>query len=65
MDRSGSPDTASVQNPVSNPEGTGIGGQEEPQPSSEKMKSDPSEPTEKKQQKVESMGNKPLDPADK
>ncbi|KAK5128771.1 hypothetical protein LTR85_000104 [Meristemomyces frigidus] len=62
---SGSPDTASIQNPVSNPEQSGLGGQEEPQPSSDKMKSDPSEPDDVKRSKVEEMGQKPLDPADK
>ncbi|KAK4545320.1 hypothetical protein LTR36_003500 [Oleoguttula mirabilis] len=62
---SGSPDTASLQTPVSNPEQSGLGAQEEEQPSSENMKSDPSEPDHVKRSKVEKEGQKPLDAADK
>lgn len=64
-DGASSPDTASVQTPVSNPEQSGLGGQEEPQPSQERMKRDPDEPDEKKRAEVLKEGQKPLDPADK
>lgn len=62
-----SPDTASTQKPVSNPEQMGmhVGAQEEPQPSQDKMKNGPSEPAHVKRSKVEQEGQKPLDPADK
>jgi hypothetical protein len=62
---SGSPDTASIQSPISNPEETGLGGQEEEQPSQDRMKRDPNEPDSKKRKEVLKEGSKPLDPADK
>jgi len=63
---SSAPDTASTAKPVSNPEQSGLGRQEEPQPSSEQMKRDPNEPAEKKREKVLEFGeSKKLDAADK
>lgn len=64
-DAKGSLDSASLAKPVSNPESTGIGSQEEPQPSQEHMKRDPKEPDAKKREEVLKEGNKPLDAADK
>ncbi|TEA20583.1 hypothetical protein C8034_v008562 [Colletotrichum sidae] len=61
----GSPDTASIQNPVSNPGDDGIGLQEEPQPSQENIINDPKAPAAEKRANVEKEGKKPLDPADK
>ena len=59
-------DHASVQNPVSHPEESGIGGQEEPTESQDKMKHDPNKPdSQKKKETLEYGQNKPLDPADK
>ncbi|KAF2743493.1 hypothetical protein M011DRAFT_480834 [Sporormia fimetaria CBS 119925] len=59
-------DTKSTHTPVSNPEESGIGGQEETTESQGAMKRDPNEPAEKKREKVLEYGqNKPLDPADK
>lgn len=62
--RTGSPDTASVQNPVSNPSQGGAAQAEEPQPSQENMRRDPSEPDDVKRSYVEKEGQKPMDPAD-
>ncbi|KAK5707866.1 hypothetical protein LTR97_000405 [Elasticomyces elasticus] len=60
---SGSQDTKSVQTPVSNPgSDSGIGHQEEGSPD---FKNDPKESDGKKREKVEQLGQKPLDPADK
>ncbi|KAK4631488.1 hypothetical protein CLAFUW4_03446 [Fulvia fulva] len=50
--------------PVTNPEESGLGGQEEPQPSQEYMKRPKDEPDHIKRQHVEAEGQKPLDPAD-
>lgn len=58
-------DTGSVQNPISNPEEGGIGGQEESTPSQGAMKRDPKESDEKKREKILGYGqNKKLDAAD-
>ncbi|KAK4505339.1 hypothetical protein PRZ48_003302 [Zasmidium cellare] len=50
--------------PVSNPEQSGLGAQEEPQASQENMKRPPEEPDHVKRSYVEKEGQKPLDPAD-
>jgi hypothetical protein len=63
--RTGSPDTASVQTPVSDPGQAGAAQSEEPQQSQENMRRDPSEPDHVKRQHVEKEGTKPMDPADK
>lgn len=63
--RTGSPDTASVQNPVSNPSQGAAAQSEEPQGSQENMRRDPREPDDVKRAHVEKEGQKPLDPADK
>ncbi|KAM0703705.1 hypothetical protein Q7P35_009644 [Cladosporium inversicolor] len=63
--RTGSPDTASVQTPVSDPGQAGAAQSEEPQQSQENMRRDPSEPDHVKREHVEKEGTKPLDPADK
>lgn len=57
----GKPTTAQ---PVSNPEQSGLGGQEEPQPSQDNLKRPPEEPDHVKRSYVEKEGQKPLDPAD-
>ena len=54
-----------MQTPVSNPSEAGAATSEEPQPSQENMKRDPSEPDHVKRQHVEKEGMKPMDPADK
>ena len=59
----GSPDSASLQTPVSN-ESKIPGEQDEGTPSHEQAKRDPSEPAEKKRAHVESQGKKPLGPED-
>lgn len=64
-DSQSSPDTASVQTPVSDPSSSGLGQQEEQQPAMEQLHRDPNEPDEKKREHVEKMGQKPLDAADK
>ncbi|KAM0720811.1 hypothetical protein Q7P37_003096 [Cladosporium fusiforme] len=63
--RTGSPDTASVQNPVSNRGQSGAAQSEEPQQSWENVRRDPSEPDDVKRAHVDQEGKKPLDPADK
>ncbi|EME47556.1 hypothetical protein DOTSEDRAFT_69491 [Dothistroma septosporum NZE10] len=50
--------------PVTNPEETGSGRQEESKPSQENMKRPKEEPDGMKRQHVEAEGQKPLDPAD-
>ncbi|EMC92173.1 hypothetical protein BAUCODRAFT_38204, partial [Baudoinia panamericana UAMH 10762] len=59
----GSPDSASVQTPVSHPSEANAATSEEPQPSQDNVRSDPSEPDHVKRQKVEEAGQTPLDPA--
>jgi len=61
----GGGDTGSLAQPISNPDQAGLGAQEEQQPSSENMRSDPKEPDHVKRERVEQEGQKPLDPADK
>lgn len=61
----GSHDSASLAKPVSNPESTGLGAQEEEQPTSNALKNDPNESAETKRAKVEEQGKIPLDAADK
>lgn len=62
---SGVTDTASTASPVSNPEDTGIGGQEEDQPSQDVAKQDPDKPKEEKRETMEKWGTgRKLDPAD-
>lgn len=58
-DGTSSPDTASVQQPVSNRSKI-PGDQDEGTDSHDKVKRDPSEPAEEKRKSVESQGNKPL-----
>lgn len=58
-------DTKSAQNPVSNPEATGLGEQETTTESADHMKHDPSESGAEKRKKTLEFGqNKKLDPAD-
>jgi len=59
----GSPDTASVQTPVSD-QSSIPGNQDEGTPSHDQVKRDPSESAEKKRAHVESQANKPLGPED-
>ncbi|KAL8931356.1 MAG: hypothetical protein Q9211_007023, partial [Gyalolechia sp. 1 TL-2023] len=58
-----SPDTASIQQPVSNRSSI-PGDQDEGTDSHDKVKRDPNEPAEEKRKSVESQGNKPLGPED-
>jgi hypothetical protein len=59
-------DHVSLQNPVSHPEQSGIGGQEEPTESQDNMKHDPEKPdSQKRKETLEYGQNKPLDAADK
>ncbi|KAI1817712.1 hypothetical protein GGS20DRAFT_531495 [Poronia punctata] len=62
---SASPDTASVQNPVSNPKGAKVGQQTEDTSTQEAFKQDPKKSPQQKREKVEEQGKKPLDAADK
>ncbi|KAL8683592.1 MAG: hypothetical protein Q9186_000504 [Xanthomendoza sp. 1 TL-2023] len=62
-DGNSSPDTASVQTPVSNRSKI-PGDQDEGTESHDKVKRDPSEPAEVKRKSVESQANKPLGPED-
>lgn len=62
-DGASSPDTASVQQPVSNRSSI-PGDQDESTDSHEQVKRDPNEPAEEKRKSVESQGNKPLGPED-
>jgi hypothetical protein len=62
--RTGSPDTASVQTPVSNPSEAGAALSEEPQLSQENMRRDPSEPDHVKREHVEREGMKKMDAGD-
>ncbi|TKA49851.1 hypothetical protein B0A49_13734, partial [Cryomyces minteri] len=61
-DSQSSPDTASTANPVSNPEESGLGQQEE---GTDPVKQDPKKSDAEKAKRVEQQGNKPLDAADK
>ncbi|KAG9570013.1 hypothetical protein KCU71_g1431, partial [Aureobasidium melanogenum] len=63
--RTGSPDTASVQTPVSNPKGAATGQQGEDSSTQEAFKQDPNAPASEKRKNVEEKGQRPLDPADK
>lgn len=56
-------DTASLANPVSNPSGS-MGQTEEPTMTQEQALPDKDLPDEEKRKRVESLGQKPLDPAD-
>ncbi|CAO1604690.1 hypothetical protein XANCAGTX0491_008234 [Xanthoria calcicola] len=62
-DSTSSPDTASVQQPVSDRSSI-PGDQDEGTPSHDTVKQDPNKPAEEKKQNVESQGNKPLGPED-
>jgi hypothetical protein len=62
---SASPDTASIQNPVSNPKGAKVGQQTEDTSTHSAFKQDPNKPAESKRQAVEEQGKRPLDAADK
>ncbi|CAD0090126.1 unnamed protein product [Aureobasidium vineae] len=63
--RTGSPDTASVQTPVSDPKGSATQGRGGDSSMQEAFKQDPNAPASEKRKNVEEMGQKPLDPADK
>ncbi|KAI4192906.1 MAG: hypothetical protein LQ346_004086 [Caloplaca aetnensis] len=58
-----SPDTASVQQPVSDRSSI-PGDQDEGTPSHEQVKQNPNKPAEQKRKSVESQGEKPLGPED-
>ncbi|KAI0397902.1 hypothetical protein F5Y17DRAFT_412687 [Xylariaceae sp. FL0594] len=60
-----SPDTASIQNPVSNPKGAKVGQQTEDTSTQGAFKQDPNKPAQSKRKVVEEQGKKPLDAADK
>ncbi|KAL9001269.1 MAG: hypothetical protein Q9169_000160 [Polycauliona sp. 2 TL-2023] len=62
-DSTASPDTASVQQPVSDRSSI-AGDQDEGTPSHDNVKQDPNKPAEEKRKNVESQGNKPLGPED-
>ena len=62
-DSTSSPDTASVQTPVSNRSSI-PGDQDEGTPSHDNVKQDPNKPAEEKRKNVESQGQKPLGPED-
>ncbi|KAL9042495.1 MAG: hypothetical protein Q9180_000568 [Flavoplaca navasiana] len=62
-DSNTSPDTASVQQPVSDRSSI-PGDQDEGTPSHDNVKQDPNKPAEEKKKNVESQGNKPLGPED-
>ncbi|KAL8809856.1 MAG: hypothetical protein Q9200_003063 [Gallowayella weberi] len=62
-DSTSSPDTASVQTPVSDRSSI-PGDQDEGTESHDKVKRDPNEPAEEKRKSVESQGKKPLGPED-
>ncbi len=62
-DSTSSPDTASVQQPVSDRSSI-PGDQDEGTASHDNVKQDPNKPAEEKKQNVESQGNKPLGPED-
>ncbi|KAI4274097.1 MAG: hypothetical protein LQ337_004179 [Flavoplaca oasis] len=62
-DSNTSPDTASVQQPVSDRSSI-PGDQDEGTPSHDNVKQDPNKPAEEKKRNVESQGNKPLGPED-
>ncbi|PSK45226.1 hypothetical protein B9Z65_2366 [Elsinoe australis] len=64
-DSTASPDTASVQTPVSNPSGAGIGQQEDDTSTQQTFKQDPNTSAEEKRKQVDKQGQKPLDPANK
>lgn len=61
----GSPDTKSVQSPVSNPSGASIGQQEDDTSTQQAFKQDPNASSSEKRENVEQKGQRPLDPADK
>ncbi|CAD0028166.1 unnamed protein product, partial [Aureobasidium pullulans] len=63
--RTGSPDTASVQTPVSNPKGAATGQQGEDSSTQQAFKQDPNAPASEKRKNVEEKAQRPLDPADK
>ncbi|KAL8921550.1 MAG: hypothetical protein Q9208_005704 [Pyrenodesmia sp. 3 TL-2023] len=62
-DSQSSPDTASLQQPVSDRSSI-PGDQDEGTPSHDKVKQDPNKPAEQKRKSVESQGEKPLGPED-
>ncbi|KAL8903575.1 MAG: hypothetical protein Q9207_003826 [Kuettlingeria erythrocarpa] len=62
-DNVSSPDTASVQQPVSDRSSI-PGDQDEGTPSHDQVKQDPNKPAEQKRKSVESQGEKPLGPED-
>ncbi|KAI4205023.1 MAG: hypothetical protein LQ350_000650 [Teloschistes chrysophthalmus] len=62
-DGTSSPDTASVQTPVSDRSSI-PGDQDEGTASHDKVKQDPNKPAEEKRKSVESQGKKPLGPED-
>ncbi|KAI4225996.1 MAG: hypothetical protein L6R36_003495 [Xanthoria steineri] len=62
-DSTSSPDTASVQQPVSDRSSI-PGDQDEGTPSHDNVKQNPNKPAEEKKQNVESQRNKPLGPED-
>ncbi|KAL8691733.1 MAG: hypothetical protein Q9218_003104 [Villophora microphyllina] len=62
-DSESSPDTASVQQPVSDRSSI-PGDQDEGTGSHDKVKQDPNKPAEEKRKSVESQGQKPLGPED-
>lgn len=62
-DSESSPDTASLQQPVSDRSSI-PGDQDEGTPSHDKVKQDPNKPAEQKRKSVESQGEKPLGPED-
>ncbi|GAB7340293.1 hypothetical protein MBLNU457_6750t1 [Dothideomycetes sp. NU457] len=64
-DSTSSPDTASVQSPVSNPSGSGTGQQEDDTSTQQAFKQDPDAPAGEKAKEVEKKGQRPLDAADK
>ncbi|KAL8765879.1 MAG: hypothetical protein Q9209_007180 [Squamulea sp. 1 TL-2023] len=62
-DGTSSPDTASVQTPVSDRSSI-PGDQDEGTPSHDNVQQDPNKPAEEKKKNVENQGNKPLGPED-
>ncbi|KAL8911555.1 MAG: hypothetical protein Q9171_003269 [Xanthocarpia ochracea] len=62
-DNMSTPDTASVQQPVSDRSSI-PGNQDEGTPSHDHVKQDPNKPAEEKKKNVESQANKPLGPED-
>ncbi|RYC56986.1 hypothetical protein CHU98_g9220 [Xylaria longipes] len=62
---SASPDTASIQNPVSDPKGAQVGQQTEDTSTHSAFKQDPNKSQASKKKTVEEQGQKLLDAADK